>query len=123
MSNQEELPTAIQEYFECLERGEFEAAANCFTEDCVYYHPPSYQAEIKIEGRDDLLTYFAEARGMQDIDHELEKVTVGDNQVAFVAQQSGADTGDDHFISFAELDGGKISYYMAGFLKGETVTE
>ncbi|MFC6722912.1 nuclear transport factor 2 family protein [Halobium palmae] len=114
---------AIQEYFDHLENGNFEAAAEQFTEDCVYYHPPSYQEKTKVEGRGELVEYFAETRGDQDIDHDLERILVGEDQVSFVGHQTGDDTGDDYFISFAELEGGKIAYYMAGFLKGETVTK
>ena len=121
--NHDELPRAITDYFTHLENNDFESAAEQFTEDCVYYHPPSYQDSIKVEGRGDLLEYFAEVRGPQDIDHGLEKIVISKDTIAFIGHQTGGDTGDDYFISYAELKDGKISYYMAGFLIGSTVQE
>lgn len=122
MSYPPELPESIVQYFDRLEADEFEAAAAQFTEDCEYYHPPSYQGETLVEGRENLLEYFAEERGPKDIDHVVQRVVRDGDSVAFVATQTGEDTGDDYFISFAELEGDEIAYYMAGFLKGETVS-
>jgi ketosteroid isomerase-like protein len=121
--NRDELPRAIADYFTHLENNDFESAAEQFTEDCVYYHPPSYQDSIKVEGREELLEYFAAVRGPQDIDHILEKLVVYEDKIGFIGHQTGGDTGDDYFISYAELEDGKISYYMAGFLIGSTVRE
>jgi ketosteroid isomerase-like protein len=117
------LPTAITDYFAHLENNDFESAAKQFTENCVYYHPPSYQDRIKVEGREELREYFAKVRGPQDIDHVLEKLVVSGDTIGFIGHQTGEDTGDDYFISYAELENGKISYYMAGFLIGSTVRD
>lgn len=117
----ENLPTAITDYFNHLENNSFEKAAEQFTEDCIYYHPPSYQDSIEILGRENLHEYFAKVRGPQAIDHELEKSVISGNKIGLLGHQTGEDTGDDYFISYVELENGKISYYMAGFLVGSTI--
>lgn len=123
MEPSRELPAAIVDYLENLEDNNFKAASQQFTEDCVYYHPPSYQNKEKVEGRKSLHKYFAQTRGPKDINHSIEKVVVSENQVGFLGHQTGEDTGDDYFISYAELEDERISFYMAGFLRGSTVID
>jgi predicted SnoaL-like aldol condensation-catalyzing enzyme len=123
MTSNDSLPAAIERYFDALEYHRFEEAAAQFTEDCVYYHPSSYQSDVKIEGRGDLEAYFAECRGTQDIEHEIDKILRDGDRVAYVGHQYGDDSALDWFIVFAELKEGKISYYMSALVKGVTVSD
>jgi len=113
------VPAPIERYLHHLGNDEFEAAAAQFTEDCVYYHPPNFRDEIRVEGREALYHYFAEERGSKDIDHTFERVVVDGDQCGLVGSLTGADIdGEDYFVSFVELNGEEISYYMAGLLVG-----
>ena len=93
MGTYESLPVALQTYFEHLENGEFEAAAGQLTEDCLCLHPPSYQSEVRVKGQAELVEYFTNARGKQEINHEIIHTLVGDNEVAFIGYQTGDNTG------------------------------
>lgn len=111
-------PAALEAYFEALDDGEFERAAQQFTRDAVYVHPPTYSDETRMEGRDELLEYFTEVRGENDIVHHLERVAVdGDacSTVGYVTDGEG-EKPVEYFVAFAEFDDDRISYYIAGLV-------
>lgn len=119
MSSDATLPEPLVKYFEALATDDLEGAAEQFTEDGVYYHPPNFRNETSVEGREELREYFVENRGPKDIDHTIEKVVTDGDSCGLVGRLTGGDIdGDDYFVSFAELEDGKITYYMAGLLKG-----
>ena len=119
MSTGTQLAAPLVEYFEALANDDLEGAAEAFTEDGVYYHPPNFRDEITVEGREELREYFVENRGAKDIEHDIQKVVTDGDSCGLVGRLTGGDIdGEDYFVSFAELDDGKISYYMAGLLKG-----
>lgn len=119
MAAEQDVPEAIARYFDHLADDEFEAAAQQFTEDCEYFHPPNFQDEVLVEGREKLHRYFAEERGSKDIDHRFEKVVVDGESCGLIGRLTGADVdGEDFFVAYADLEDGEIDYYMAGLLKG-----
>lgn len=106
----------LDTYLEHLANNRFEKAAAQFTESCVYHHPPSFQDRTKVEGREELYTYFSETRGPKDIDHSIVKTVEDKNKVAIVGTLTGDDIGESYFVSYADIEDGKIAYYMAGML-------
>lgn len=114
-----QLPAPIVDYFEALADDDLEGAAAAFTDDGVYYHPPNFRDEVVVEGRAELREYFVENRGPKDIEHEILKVVTDGASCGLVGRLTGGDIdGEDYFVSFAEFEEAKISYYMAGLLKG-----
>ena len=99
-SNGHDARSVLDAYLERLEAGEFAAAADCFSEDALYSHPP-YAAggeRVDVHGRKALRALFEE-RGRQPWRHRI-----------LVAIQVGADClleGDVHglgsFISSVSL--------------------
>lgn len=113
------LPDALAKYFEGLKNDDFEQVLDQFTDDGVYVHPPNFRDETKVEGQAELRTYFTENRGSKDIEHEILKVVTDGNSCGLVGKLTGDDIdGEDYFVSFADLEDGKISYYIAGLLAG-----
>lgn len=110
--------TVLETYFESLERGEFRHAAEQFTADVTYIHPPMYGDKTHIEGRDELYSYFADIRGEQDVDHHVTRFVANGNTCAAVGYVTDSNGGDpqDYFVSYAEFDGSSIAYYIAGLL-------
>jgi ketosteroid isomerase-like protein len=114
----------IVSYFRALEAHESAEAASHFTEDVVYYHPPSYGASV-VRGRADLAEYF-ETRGDIDVIHEVERFfsdpdhcaligyVHGDDLVADLTDEEGLDR--NYFVSYAEFEDDLISYYQVGTL-------
>ncbi len=51
-------------------------------------HPPSYQNQVRIDGQEALVEYFASSRGEQDLEHEIERAVGSRNQVAFIGHQT-----------------------------------
>jgi hypothetical protein len=112
-------PEAVVQYFDYLADDQFRKAANQFTEDCVYCHPPNFQNEVVVRGREELFEYFSEERGSKEIDHEFERVMNSDSGCGLVGRLTGGGIdGEDYFIGYAELEDDKISYYIAGLLMG-----
>ena len=109
---------ALEAYFEALDEGEFGRAARQFTRDTVYVHPPMYSDEARIEGRDDLLEYFTETRGENELVHHLDRVSVTETTCSAVGYVTRGDEDDpiEYFVAFAEFDGDQIAYYIAGLL-------
>lgn len=109
----------IETYLECLRRERFDDAAAQFTEDARYLHPPTFQDEVKEVGRESIRRYFVESRGPRDIDHSIERAVVDGDSCAVYGRMTGGDVkGDERFVSYAEIEDGKLSHYCAGFLKG-----
>lgn len=114
-----QVPAPLEDYFEALANDDLEGAAAAFTDDGVYYHPPNFRDEVVVEGQAELHEYFVENRGAKDIEHEILKVVTDGDGCGLVGRLTGGNIdGEDYFVSFAELEDGKISYYMAGLLKG-----
>jgi hypothetical protein len=103
---------AVQTYWDHLEAGAFEEAAAQFTEDCYYIHMPIFEHRTVIRGRDELLHYFRDIRGVRDLDHILEKQVQDDRKGVVHGTGRGDDIDDEHvFAAFAELAGDEIAYY------------
>lgn len=106
--------SAIERYLEHLASDEFEEAAEQFTRDVVYYHPPNFEGVRRIDGRAELLEYFTDVRGPQDHDHEITKRVDSDGKGAVVGTITGGKEDGGIFVAYAEMDGEEISYYVAG---------
>lgn len=110
-SDGHDVRSVLDAYFERLEAGEFAAAADCFSEDALYSHPPYAPGgeRVDVHGRAALRALF-EQRGRQPWRHRI-----------LVAVQSGADClleGDVHglgsFISSFSLgEDGLIRRYVS----------
>lgn len=115
----------IVSYFRDLEAYEPAAAAEHFTDDVVYYHPPAY-GELVVHGREELVEYF-ERRGDPDVVHEVERWFSDGDNCAVVGYVHGEDVVDpvsdgtdverDYFVAYAEFEGEKIDYYHAGNIR------
>jgi hypothetical protein len=106
---------AVDTYFEHLDASEFEAAADCFSENVLYSHPPygPGQPRAEFRGRDELLAGLRRRGPKPDREHHIE-----------ASPQRGADcflegfTVDEprggSFISSLSLDAdGRIARYLA----------
>jgi ketosteroid isomerase-like protein len=118
MTTGTEVVTIVGRYLEALERFDLEAAADCFTEDLFYSHPP-YSAEDngglrhEVRGRGALIGLFR-ARGRRPVSHEI-RSSATNGSLAFV---EGVFTVNDEvggsFVSVVELAGdGRIASYAA----------
>lgn len=118
MAARTEVATIVGRYLEALERFDLESAADCFTDDLFYSHPP-YSAEDngglrhEVRGRDALIALFRE-RGRRPVIHMI-RSSATDGSVAFV---EGVFTVNDEvggsFVSVVELAGdGRIASYAA----------
>jgi len=79
------LPPSATTYFERLAAGDFTGAAECFTADCFYSHPPYDPGadgptgrRLEATSREELRDLFA-LRGERDWHHETRTTTVGDS--------------------------------------------
>ncbi|ELY37772.1 nuclear transport factor 2 family protein [Natronorubrum tibetense] len=109
----------VETYLEHLRNERFDAAAAQFTEGACYLHPPTFQDEVEEVGRENIRRYFEESRGPRDIDHSIERTVVVDEPCAVYGRVTSGDVdGDERFVSYAEIEDGKLSHYCAGFLKG-----
>jgi SnoaL-like domain len=110
----------LHEYFDALDRGDFEAAADRFSADVVYAHPPYRHTGIDsndrvvFRGRDELLTAFR-ARGKQRFDHAiLASIQRGPHCLIEGVVQGLANDGTGSFVSSLTLDGdGLIQRYVS----------
>jgi len=110
----------VETYLDCLENEEFERAADLFTEDGVYIHPPIFSDSPKIEGRENILEYFLETRGTRDVDHETTGTVVEGNKATILGTSTGDDIdGVHYYISYVETEGDKISYYCVSYRPAE----
>jgi ketosteroid isomerase-like protein len=110
----------LHEYFDALDRGDFEGAADQFSADVVYSHPPYRHTGIDgnervvFRGRDELLTAFR-ARGKQSFDHAiLASIQRGPHCLIEGVVQGLANGGTGSFVSSLTLDGdGRIQRYVS----------
>ena len=105
----------VEAYLDHLDEEEFTAAADLFTEEATYLHPPSYGNPTRIQGRDAIERYFAEVRGPRDAEHEIDDVALdGDsNRVGIIGRVHGPDVEEYHFLGFARTTGSLIDFYAA----------
>lgn len=64
MSSTHPHVAVVERYLECLRNERFEEAASQFTENARYYHPPTFRDEVEAVGRENILEYFLESRGL-----------------------------------------------------------
>jgi hypothetical protein len=101
----------VERYFEALNDGDFAAAASCFTEDCLYVHPPYRPGEPPAEfhGRAELAEQWPRRRGTRRVETRIERCMQSGNH-AFVEGVAGGGS----FLSSIVLDAdGLISRYVA----------
>src|ERR1700694_388642 len=87
MATRTGVSAVVARYLEALERFDLEAAADCFTDDLFYSHPP-YSAEDngglrhEVRGREALIGLFRE-RGRRPVAHKI-RSSATDGSSAFV---------------------------------------
>lgn len=108
----------LETYFESLDDADFERAADQFTEDVTYIHPPMYGDETHIRGRDSLRAFFTDVRGPQENGHRVERTLESGDAAAVVGSVTDPDDGEplERFVAYAEFVDGRIDYYIAGLL-------
>ena len=107
---------AVERYFEHLEAADMPAAAECFSPDTVYSHPPYKHApeegRAEFRGRAELLAGF-ERRGFRTVHHDL---LVGAQHGSHFLVEGCTDDPPDgaSFLSSVTLDAdGRIDRYVA----------
>lgn len=110
----------VATYFDALDAGDFERAANQFTSGVTYIHPPMYGETTHIHGRDELLRYLTETRGKTDTIHVTDRQVTSGNVVALVGHVEPEGGGEpiDQYVAYATFDGDRIDHYIAGLLRG-----
>jgi hypothetical protein len=106
----------LERYFDRLSAGDFEGACGCFTEDCLYSHPPysvgAGRAEFR--GRDALLAGFANVRGVRPTRRSRIVCCVQDGSDCFIEGVVEGDRPRGSFVSSVSLGGdGLIRRYVA----------
>lgn len=117
----------LDHYFEELESGQFEEAADCFSADVLYSHPPYRHTGIEddrridFRGRDELLAGF-NARGKSSFKHQITACLQRGPHCLLegvVNDLPGGGTGG--FISSLSLDsGGRIGRYVSFYCEPST---
>jgi hypothetical protein len=110
----------VHEYFTALDGGDFEGAADQFSPDVVYSHPPYRHTGIDgadrvvFRGRDELLAAFR-ARGRQTFDHAILASIQRGPHCLFEGVVNGLpNRGSGSFVSSLTLDGaGRIQRYIS----------
>jgi ketosteroid isomerase-like protein len=110
----------VHEYFTALDSGDFEGAADQFSPDVVYSHPPYRHTGIDganrvvFRGRDELLAAFR-ARGRQTFDHAIVASIQRGPHCLFEGLVNGLPAGGSgSFVSSLTLDGsGRIQRYVS----------
>lgn len=112
----------VEAYFHALARGQFEEAADCFSTDVMYSHPPYRHTGIQsnrrviFDGRDELLATFRE-RGKTQYRHRiLDFIQRGANALfeLVVVDLPGGGTGSA-ICSVGLDDEGRINRYVANY--------
>jgi hypothetical protein len=101
----------LERYFEALGAADFESAAACFSEDCLYAHPPYRPGDppAQFHGRRELLELWPSRRGTRRFETRIERCVQRGNH-AFV---EGVSAGGS-FLSSIVLDrDGLIARYVA----------
>jgi ketosteroid isomerase-like protein len=110
--------TILERYFRHLDAGELVEACECFSEDCLYSHPPYRPGSPRVEfrGRDELLEGFRTTRGprRRPSSHPI-VCSVQRGADAFIEGVADNEAGrKGSFVSSAALDGdGLIRRYVA----------
>jgi SnoaL-like domain len=102
----------LERYFDRLIAADFDAAAACFTTDCLYSHPPYAPGGPRVEfrGREGLLRGF-EQRGPRPVRPAIIRCVQRDAD-CFI--EGVVDPGGGSFVSSAILDGdGLVRRYVA----------
>lgn len=105
---------ALDTYFEHLEAGRFADAANCFSEDCLYSHPPYAPGAGRAEfrGRGELLAGFVR-RGNRPYAHTITAAVQQGSECMIEGNATGTVLGGT-FMSSLSLDAdGRIRRYAA----------
>lgn len=108
----------LERYFRHLDAGELAEASECFSEDCLYSHPPYRPGEPRVDfrGRAELLEGFRTVRGprRRASSHPI-VCCVKRGADAFIEGVSDSESGEKgSFVSTASLDAdGLIHRYVA----------
>jgi SnoaL-like domain len=105
----------LDRYFERLIAGDFEAAAACFSADCLYSHPPYRPGTPRVEfrGREALRRGFEQQRGARPVRPAIDR-SVQHGADCFIGGVVDGDPPGGSFISSATLDpDGLIRRYVA----------
>jgi hypothetical protein len=113
MSETERGPVEIlTTYWRHLESDEFEEAANQFSEDVKYLHPPVIEGVTDVFGRENLLEFFRDIRGPRDIHHTVERKVVDGNTAGVLGVATGDDIDGVHvYVAYVETADDEITYY------------
>jgi hypothetical protein len=105
----------VDRYFEYLDAAEFEAAADCFSEDVLYSHPPygPGQPRAEFRGRAELLAGFERRGPKPDREHHIE-LSPQRGSECFLEGFTIDQPRGGSFISGVSLDvDGRIQRYLA----------
>src|SRR4051794_15429902 len=104
----------LDTYFEHLEAARFAEAADCFSEDCLYSHPPYAPGAGRAEfrGSDELLAGFVR-RGNRPYEHTIAVTLQRGSECLLEGTATGTELGGS-FVSSLSLDrDGRIRRYAA----------
>ena len=109
-----DVRAVIDAYFEHLGHGRFEEAANCFSEDCLYSHPPYAPGAGRAEfrGRAELLAGFVR-RGYKAYEYEFAVTLQHGSEGMIEGTASGTALGGSFVSSLSLDDAGRIHRYAA----------
>jgi SnoaL-like protein len=108
--------TVLDHYFESLSAGRFEDACACFSEDCLYSHPPYNPGAARVEfhGRGELLAGFENVRGARPSRLPRIVCCVQNGSDCFIEGVVDGDPPRGSFVSSVLLDSdGLIRRYVA----------
>jgi hypothetical protein len=106
----------LDRYFTSLTAGDFETACACFSEDCLYSHPPysAGAARAAFHGRAELLAGFQDVRGARPSRLPRILCCVQNGSHCFIEGVVDGDPPRGSFVSSVSLDGaGLIHRYVA----------
>ena len=106
----------LDRYFESLSAGRFEDACACFSQDCLYSHPPysAGAARAEFHGRAELLAGFENVRGVRPSRLTRIVCCVQNGSVCFIEGVVDGDPPGGSFVSSVALDSdGLIRRYVA----------
>jgi ketosteroid isomerase-like protein len=111
-----DVSTIITRYLEALEEFDLDAAADCFTDDLFYSHPPysdnDSEGRHEVQGREALIQLFKE-RGPKQVKHEVTTAAI-EGLDGFVMGTFAAEGRVGSFVSTVRLaEDGRIAHYAA----------